>query len=84
VENACASGATALRQGVMAIASGMADVVLVGGVEKMTNLPTAEVTDALATAADGLLEIVAGFTFPGFYAAIATAYMAKYGMKPNT
>lgn len=83
VENACASGATALRQGVMAIASGMADVVLVGGVEKMTNLPTAEVTDTLATAADGLLEIVAGFTFPGFYAAISTAYMARYGMKPE-
>ena len=83
VENACASGATALRQGVMAIASGMYDVVLVGGAEKMTNLPTAEVTDALATAADMAFEITAGFTFPGFYAAISTAYMAKYGMKPE-
>jgi acetyl-CoA acetyltransferase len=39
VEDACASGGAALRQGVMAIASGMCDVVLVGGVEKMTNLP---------------------------------------------
>ncbi len=83
VENACASGATALRQGVMAIASGLADIVLVGGVEKMTGLPTASVTDALTTAADGAFEISAGFTFPGFYAAIATAYMARYGMKPE-
>lgn len=83
VENACASGATALRQGVMAIASGMYDVVLVGGVEKMTNLPTADVTDTLAAAADMAFEIAAGFTFPGFYAAIATAYMAQYGMKPE-
>ncbi|MFZ5920918.1 MAG: thiolase C-terminal domain-containing protein [Chloroflexota bacterium] len=83
VENACASGATALRQGVMAIASGMYDVVLVGGAEKMTNLPTADVTDTLATAADVPFEIAAGFTFPGFYAAIATAYMAHYGMKPE-
>jgi acetyl-CoA C-acetyltransferase len=83
VENACASGATALRQGVMAIASGMADAVLVGGAEKMTNLPTADVTDTLAAAADMAFEISAGFTFPGFYAAIATAYMAKYGMKPE-
>ena len=83
VENACASGATALRQGIIAIASGMYDVVLVGGAEKMTNLPTAGVTDALATAADMAFEIGAGFTFPGFYAAMTTAYMAKYGMKPE-
>jgi len=83
VENACASGATALRQGVMAIASGMADAVLIGGAEKMTNLPTADVTDTLAAAADMAFEISAGFTFPGFYAAITTAYMAKYGMKPE-
>lgn len=83
VEDACASSGVALRQGVMAIASGMYDVVLVGGVEKMTNLPTTEVTDTLATAGDALFEIPAGFTFPGFYAAMATAYMDKYGMKPE-
>ena len=67
----------------MAIASGMYDVVLIGGAEKMTNLPTADVTDTLATAADVPFEIAAGFTFPGFYAAISTAYMAKYGMTPE-
>jgi acetyl-CoA C-acetyltransferase len=83
VEDACASGAVALRQGVMAIASGLYDIVLVGGAEKMTNLPTSEVTDTLATAADVPFEIAAGFTFPGFYAAMATSYMAKYGMKPE-
>ncbi|MGD8406637.1 MAG: beta-ketoacyl synthase N-terminal-like domain-containing protein [Anaerolineales bacterium] len=83
VENACASGATALRQGMMAIASGMYDMVLIGGAEKMTNLPTSEVTDTLATAGDMAFEIAAGFTFPGFYAAISTAYMAKYGMTPE-
>jgi acetyl-CoA C-acetyltransferase len=66
VENACASGATALRQGVMAIASGMVDVVLVGGAEKMTNLPTADVTDTLATAGDVAFEIAAGFHLPRF------------------
>ncbi len=83
VEDACASGGVALRQGVMAIASGMADVVLVGGAEKMTALSTAAVTEALATAADVPFEIPAGFTFPGFYAAIASAYMHQYGMKPE-
>jgi len=83
VEDACASGGVALRQGVMAIASGLADVVLVGGAERMTRLPTAEVTDTLATAGDTLFETPAGFTFPGFYAAMATAYMHQYGMKPE-
>ena len=61
----------------------MYDVVLVGGVERMTKLPTAQVTDTLGSAADTLYEIPAGFTFPGFYAAIATAYMHRYGMKPE-
>ncbi|HEX7972794.1 MAG TPA: beta-ketoacyl synthase N-terminal-like domain-containing protein [Anaerolineales bacterium] len=83
VEDACASGGVALRQGVMAIASGMYDVVLVGGAEKMTDLPTADVTDTLATAADTLYETPAGFTFPGLYAAMATAYMHRYGMTPE-
>ena len=53
--------------------------VLVGGIEKMSNLPISGVTDALATAGDVSFEIPAGFTFPGFYAAMATAYMHRYG-----
>lgn len=83
VEDACASGGVALRQGVMAIASGLADMVLVGGFERMTALPTAQVTDALAAAGDTLYEIPAGFTFPAFYAAMASVYMHQYGMKPE-
>ncbi len=83
IEDACASAGVALAQGVMAIASGMFDVVLVGGVEHMTALPTAGVTDVLATAGDALYEIPMGFTFPGFYAAMATAYMHKYGATPE-
>jgi acetyl-CoA C-acetyltransferase len=79
IENACASGGAALRQAIIAVASGLHDAVLVGGIEKMTTLPTERVTDSLATAGDVQYEIPAGFTFPGFYAAMATAYMAKYG-----
>ena len=56
VEGACASSGVALRQGLMAIASGLYDVVLVGGVERMNALPTAGVTEALATAADVLYD----------------------------
>jgi len=84
VEGACASASLALRQGIIAIASGLYDMVLVGGVEKMTDLPTEKVTDTLATAGDALYEIPAGFTFPGFYAAMATAYMHEYGASPET
>ncbi|MGD9316068.1 MAG: hypothetical protein PVG56_04460 [Anaerolineae bacterium] len=84
IEDACASSGVALRQGIIAVASGLYDVVLVGGIEKMTDLPTERVTDTLATAGDALYEIPAGFTFPGFYAAMATAYMARYGATPET
>lgn len=83
IEDACASSGVALRTGIMAIASGLHDIVLVGGIEKMSSLPTAQVTDALATAGDVLYEIPAGFTFPGFYGAMATAYMHAYGMTPE-
>jgi acetyl-CoA C-acetyltransferase len=84
IEDACASSGVALHQGIIAIASGRYDIVLVGGVEKMTDLPTAQVTDTLATASDILYEIPAGFTFPGFYAAMASAYMDTYGATPES
>lgn len=83
VEDACASSGVAFRQGILAIASGLYDMVLVGGIEMMTKLPTAKVTDTLAAAGDMLYEIPAGFTFPGFYAAMASAYLDRYGADPE-
>jgi acetyl-CoA C-acetyltransferase len=83
-EDACASASAAVRSGILAIASGLYDIVLVSGIEKMTDLPTERVTDTLATAADALYDVPAGFTFPGLYAAIATAYMDRYGATPET
>jgi acetyl-CoA C-acetyltransferase len=77
VESACASGGAALRLGYMSVASGMSDVVMVAGVEKMTD--GADVTNVLATAADQENEVYHGITFPGLYAMIARAHMAKYG-----
>ncbi|WEU40756.1 MAG: thiolase domain-containing protein [Candidatus Odinarchaeum yellowstonii] len=79
LESACASGAAALRQGILSILSGLYDIVLVGGVEKMTDLPTSDVTDALSIAADNLFEASVGATFPGEYAMIAKAHMDAYG-----
>jgi acetyl-CoA C-acetyltransferase len=79
VESACASGGLALRQGFIDIASGISDVVLVGGVEKMTDVTTGGATFALGTAADQEYECYHGVTFPGLYALIAKAHMHKYG-----
>ena len=80
IEGACASSGLAFRQGVMAIASGMHDVVLVGGVERMTNVTTEQTQDYLAAASDVPFEVdQACFTFPGLYAAMGSAYMARYG-----
>jgi acetyl-CoA C-acetyltransferase len=79
IESACASSGVAVRQGVNRIRSGEADVVLVGGAERMTNLSTPDGTSALAAAADALWEIRAGVTFPGAYSLMANRYFHEYG-----
>ncbi|MCX7974590.1 MAG: thiolase domain-containing protein [Candidatus Aminicenantes bacterium] len=79
VESACASGGLALRLGFIDVASGMNDIVLVAGVEKMTDLNPNEATYALGTAADQEYEGYHGVTFPGLYALMARAHMEKYG-----
>ncbi len=79
VESACASGGLALRMGFIEVASGMSDVVLVGGVEKMTDVNGHEATFALGTAADQEYECFHGITFPGLYALMARAHMARHG-----
>jgi acetyl-CoA C-acetyltransferase len=78
-EAACASSGVALRSGIYAVLSGLADIVLVGGVEKMTHRSTAEVTEYLAMASDYPFEQWHGITFPGLYALMATAHMHRYG-----
>lgn len=78
-EAACASGGAALRSGIYAVLSGLADVVIVGGVEKMTHRTTAEVTEYLAMASDYPFEQFHGITFPGLFALMATAHMNTYG-----
>jgi acetyl-CoA C-acetyltransferase len=79
VEAACASGGLALRQGIIAVASGYHDIVIAGGAEKMTDVGVETTTDALAAAADREWEGVMGATFPGLYAMIARLHMHKYG-----
>ncbi len=82
-ESACASSGVAVREAVKTVRNGEADVVLVGGAERMTNIGTAGATDALSIAADDLYEIRAGMTFPGAYALMARAYFEQYGGSPE-
>ena len=79
VESACSSGGLALRQGFMEVASGLSDIVLVGGVEKMTDVTGCEATYALGTAADQEYEGYHGLTFPGLYAMMAVDHMHRHG-----
>lgn len=79
VESACASGGLAVRCGFIEVASGMSDVVLVGGVEKMTDVSGDGATYALATAADQEYEVFHGATFPGLYALMAKRHMHEFG-----
>ena len=74
IENACASGSTALREGWMAVAGGFYNMVMVVGVEKavmpkgtMLNVGTAE------------LETRLGDVFPGYFALVAQKHMERYG-----
>ena len=76
VESACASGGMSFRQAYLDVASGNSDIVLAGGVEKMND--GADVTAALATAADQEYEVYNGITFPGLYAMIANAHMDEF------
>lgn len=78
-EIACASSSAALFAGITAVASGLYDVVMVAGVEKMTSLETERVTEALALASDDFSESKIGATFPGLYALLAQAYFRRYG-----
>jgi acetyl-CoA C-acetyltransferase len=78
-ETACASSHAAFRHAVMEVAAGVSDVVLVGGAERVLNVPTPESTEYFAYASDARWEQTLGLTFPGVFALIARAHMAKYG-----
>ena len=79
LEAACASGSVAFRNAYLAIASGMHDVVAVGGVEKMTEVSVEDAATALGGAGDQEWELFIGATFPALYALIARRHMQEYG-----
>ncbi|PSP75719.1 3-ketoacyl-CoA thiolase [Halobacteriales archaeon QS_1_68_20] len=79
IENACAAGGSAIRHGVQAIRSGMADVVLAGGVEVMTDLSGDVTRYWLGVSGETEWERLSGTTFAGVYAQMASAHMAEHG-----
>lgn len=81
VEAACASGGVAMRQAALAMESGRYKNVLVIGVEKMTDVGSQEIAEALMGAASSEAERKSGITFPGLYALMARAYLNKYKLE---
>jgi acetyl-CoA C-acetyltransferase len=78
-EAACASSGAAFFQAFMGVASGIYDMVMVVGVEKMTCQPTPRVTEILSGAGDCSTEVKAGSTFPSLFAMIARRHMHDFG-----
>jgi acetyl-CoA C-acetyltransferase len=78
IEAAGASGGAALRQGYLAVASGMVDVALVVGVEKFTDKVGSGVEAALATTGDADFEAVQGMTPAAQAALLMKRYMHEY------
>ncbi len=80
IENGPASGASAIKQGFMAIASGMADVVLVTGAERMREVNNLDATDFIATLTHPLAEYIYGVTLPAHAAMFTRLCMERFGI----
>ncbi|MDI6643380.1 MAG: thiolase domain-containing protein [Candidatus Hodarchaeaceae archaeon] len=80
VENGPASGASAVKNGFLAVASGAADLVLVAGGEKMTEADTDVITDLVSTMTHPTVEYVHGVTLPAMAAMLTRLYMERYGL----
>src|SRR5829696_9703900 len=83
IEAAGASGGAALRQGYLAVASGMVDVALVVGVEKFTDTLGPDVDTALATTSDSDFEAVQGMTPTAQAALLMKRYMHEHSVPPD-
>jgi acetyl-CoA C-acetyltransferase len=80
VENGPASGASAIKQGFLAVASGVHDVVAVTGAERMREVVSLEATGFVATLTHPLAEYIYGVTLPSLAAMFTRLYMEKYGV----
>jgi acetyl-CoA C-acetyltransferase len=76
-ETACASSSVAFRQGYVSILSGMYDIVLVGGTERLRAISGSAVQEAMATSMD-MAERNVGLTFAAYWSYVAKAYGRKH------
>jgi acetyl-CoA C-acetyltransferase len=83
VENACAASGYAVRGAVQAVKSGMADLVLAGGYEVMTDASGDATRYWLGVSGETEWERLSGTTFAGVYAQMASAHVAEYGTDPD-
>ena len=81
IENGPASGASAVKLGVMAIASGMCDCVLVIGGEAMREVTGWEGTDFVATMLHPTAEYQYGLTLPSFAGMFTRLCMERFGVE---
>jgi len=79
VEGGGSSGALALHEGYLAVASGLYDFVVVGGAEKLTDVPDETGNRITSATADHEWEVVFGATLPSLWALIAQRHMHQYG-----
>jgi acetyl-CoA C-acetyltransferase len=80
IENGPASGASAIKNGLLAVASGYYDTVLVAGGEKMREVVGWKATDFVATMTHPKVEYPYGITLPGMAGMFTRLYMEKYGL----
>jgi acetyl-CoA C-acetyltransferase len=78
VEAACASGALAVHLAVLSVASGLYDLVIAAGVEKMTDVESDVADDLLASSVDRKWEAMYGATLPSLFAQMARSHMQRY------
>ena len=79
IEGGGASGSLALHQGYLAVASGQYDYVVVGGAEKLTDVPDTTAAGITNSSADHEWEVVFGATLPALWALVARRHMHVYG-----
>jgi len=80
IENGPASGGSAVKQGFMAVASGLCDIVAVTGAERMREVNNLEATDLVATLTHPIAEYIYGVTLPSLAGMFTRLYMDKYGV----
>jgi acetyl-CoA acetyltransferase len=78
VENACASGGSAVQEAVRDVSSGANELAIVAGLEKMTDVSSARRRYWLGVSGDTEWERQAGLTFAGVYGLIASQYLDRY------